>query len=261
MKKLSHEEKKLDEKHKCRPQKTMLPLQPFQTAPAAPIEEALLHWRAALDASVPRAGKMATWVLVANDEIVRRGKLPPCREGEKSFVWEIPRETPVIFDGCQKGKGRCSLNARLLFAARRQHLRVLLSSATAASAPSPMRSIGFTLGPHTLINFWTWAQRNGVSERACGMKSTGGEGCLGTLHRQNFPAQGRRLRTTNIPTNIPDFPTPVISASLTASGQARAFEREYNQFGGGRASRRYALLLAHVRNTSRPRFPRLPAGA
>lgn len=237
----------------------MLRLHPYQITHADHIEKSLRHWRVALDASDPGTGKtyvacavaarmncpvvivttkatVPSWsevasgfglnpLLVSNYETVRMGKLPQCRKVEKNFVWEIPQETLVIFDECQKCKGRSSLNAHLLIAARKQHLRVLLCSATAASDPLQMRAIGFALGLHTLINFWSWAQRNGVTETAFGMQFTGGEDCLRSLHRQIFPAKGSRLRIAD----IPNFPTSVISTSIIETGQAKAIQRVYDQ--------------------------------
>ncbi|MFI3244303.1 MAG: hypothetical protein R3Y56_08630 [Akkermansia sp.] len=62
----------------------------------------------------------------------------------------MPDNALIIFDEAQNCRGRDSLNSKMLIAARRQHHRILLCSATAASSPLEMRSIGFTLGLHML---------------------------------------------------------------------------------------------------------------
>ncbi len=236
----------------------MIALLPYQTEHAQRIEAALRQWRVALDASDPGTGKtyiacavaarlqcpvaiittkatVPNWaavargfgfspLLIANYEKVRTGRLPECRKSSGRFVWNLPQHCLVIFDECQRCKGRTSLNAQLLIAARRQHLRVLLCSATAADNPLGMRAIGYALGLHTLADFWQWAQRYGVAVGVFGMEYTGGEDCLRELHRQVFPAKGSRLRIAD----IPDFPETVIESAIIDTGKARAIQKEYD---------------------------------
>lgn len=233
-------------------------LLPYQTAHAARIEAALRQWGVALDASDPGTGKtyvacavaarlqcpvavittkatVPNWkavaqafglspVLVSNYEKVRTGRLAECRKSARRFVWNLPDGCLVIFDECQRCKGRTSLNAKLLIAARSQHLRVLLCSATAADSPLGMRAIGYALGLHTLANFWQWTQRHGVVAGVFGMEYKGGEACLRELHRQVFPAKGSRLRIED----IPDFPDTLIESSVIDTGKARAIQKEYD---------------------------------
>jgi len=236
----------------------MIALLPYQTEHAKRIEAALRQWRVALDASDPGTGKtyiacavaarlqcpvaiittkatVPNWaavaqgfelspLLIANYEKVRTGRLPECRKASGRFVWNLPQHCLVIFDECQRCKGRTSLNAQLLIAARRQHLRVLLCSATAADNPLGMRAIGYALGLHTLADFWQWAQRYGVAVGVFGMEYTGGEDCLRELHRQVFPAKGSRLRIAD----IPDFPETVIESAIIDTGKAKDIQRVYD---------------------------------
>lgn len=233
-------------------------LLPYQKEHADNIAAAVAQHRVALDASDPGTGKTyvacsvaarlgkpvviittkataPNWesvaagfgikpILVSNYEKVRIGKLPECRRSGNRYVWNVPQDALIIFDECQKCKGRTSLNAKLLIAARAQHLRILLCSATAASNPLEMRAIGFALGLHTITDFWAWAVRYGVRETPFGMKFTGGEYDLKALHEKIFPSRGSRLRIAD----IPDFPETVIESAIIDTGKARAIQKEYD---------------------------------
>lgn len=238
----------------------MLNLLPYQKNHAESIKRALTSpGRAALDASDPGTGKtyigcfcvadmgcpclivtnkatVPSWakvsegfgikpILITNYESIRRGKHPECRKTPGGYVWNLPQDCVILFDECQKCKSRTSLNAKLLIAARAQHYRILLCSATAASNPLEMYALGFALGLHHLYNFWPWAKRNGVTEGFFGMEFTGGEDCLRKLHNEIFPARGSRLRIKD----LPEFPSTVVSAEVIDTGKAKAIQREYDR--------------------------------
>ncbi len=237
----------------------MLTLLDYQKDHAESIERALLSPnRVALDASDPGTGKtyigcevaarlgiptiiltpkatVPSWekvcklaeikpLLVTNYENIRRGKLDICRKTDTGYEWHVPHETLIIFDECQKCKGRDSLNARLLIGARARHCRILLCSATAASNPLEMRALGFALGLHNLYNYWYWAKRNGVREGFFGMEFSGDEECLRQLHNAIFPLRGSRLRIAD----IPDFPETIIEPAIVETGKAKAIQDEYD---------------------------------
>ncbi len=234
-------------------------LLPFQKTHAGRIERALLQHRVAIDASDPGTGKTYTacavaamlgcpvvivtpkstipsWrnvaagfgigpLLITNYEQVRRGRLPECSKRGDRYTWNLPDDTLLIFDECQKCKGRSSQNAALLVAARRQHLRILLCSATAAENPLEMRAIGFALGLHAYHDFYTWARRNGVEDGYYGLVFRGGADVLRSLHAQIFPERGSRLRIAD----IPEFPDTVVEASVIETGKAKAIQKEYDR--------------------------------
>lgn len=233
-------------------------LLPYQQQHAEGIERALLNYRVALDASDPGTGKtyvacavaarlrcpvvivttkatLPSWekvargfgitpMLVTNYERVRMGKLPACRKQGKGYVWNVPQDALLIFDEVQKCKGRTSQNAALLVAARSQHLRVLLCSATAAENPLEMRAIGFALGLHTYFNFYHWARQNGVVDGFFGLEFRGGADVMRSLHAQIFPQRGSRLRIAD----IPEFPDTQVEAAIIETGKAKAIQREYD---------------------------------
>ena len=233
-------------------------LLPHQIKHAERIAAALSKHRVALDASDPGTGKtyvacavaarlgypvaivstkatIPSWskvaagfglqpLLVVNYEKVRRGKLPECRAVGRRFEWNLPEDTLFILDECQKCKGRDSLNAKLLIAARSQHYRILLCSATAASNPLEMRAIGFALGLHALYDFWTWAKQHGVVEGLFGLQYEGGADCLKQLHKSIFPSRGSRMRIAD----IPNFPESTVEAAVLETGKTKAIQREYD---------------------------------
>lgn len=164
-------------------------------------------------------------ILITNYESLRRGKYPECRKSGNGFVWNLPQDTTIIFDECQRCKSRTSLNAKLLIAARAQHYRLILCSATAANSPLEMYALGYALGLHQLWNFWTWARRNGVTQGFFGMEFTGGKEALRKLHNDIFPARGSRMRISE----IPDFPSSVVTAEVIDTGKAKAIQREYDR--------------------------------
>lgn len=231
---------------------------PFQTAHAAQIEHSLRSQRIALDASEPGTGKtyvacavaarlgypiviittkatVPAWMnvaegfgvkpeLVINYEKLRTGKLKQCQRIGKQFIWQVPQNALLIFDEAQNCKGQTSLNSKLLIAAKRQHLRILLCSATAASSPLEMRALGFALGLHALADFWNWCYRHGVQDGVYGAVFYGGAEYLKSIHEQIFPAKGSRLRIAD----IEDFPDSLIEAAPIETGKARAIQKIYS---------------------------------
>lgn len=236
----------------------MLTLHHYQKAHANHLADCIRQSRSAIDASDPGSGKtyvassiaaelrvpvviittkatVPNWssvaagfgvtpILVTNYEKIRLGKQAICRRSGNRYIWNVPENTLLIFDECQKCKGRTSLNGKLLIAARSQHLRILLCSATAASNPLEMRAIGYALGLHNISDFWSWAIRYGVRETAFGMKFTGDESYLKSLHERIFPAKGSRLRIAD----IPDFPETSIESVVLETGKAKTIQRIYD---------------------------------
>lgn len=234
-------------------------LLPFQNLHAQGIERALRQYGVALDASDPGSGKtyvacavaarlqvpvvivctkatIPSWqsvadgfglrpLLITNYECIRRGKLAECRKNYSGYRWEVPGNTLLIFDECQKCKGRTSQNANLLIAARRQNLKLLLCSATAATNPLEMKALGYALGLHQLYDFYPWCRRNGVVDGAFGLEFCGGTHCLRRIHAEIFPKLGSRLRIDD----IPDFPETIISAEVIETGKAKAIQKEYDR--------------------------------
>jgi len=122
----------------------------------------------------------------------------------------------VVFDEVHRAGAIKSLNSEIYVAARRQGIRTLGLSATAASGPLQMRAMGYSIGLHSLMNFYTWSRRYGCGKIeglrgwhwACGAEKK--KGYMAKLHREIFPEHGIRVRHED----IPNFPKRIVEARL-----------------------------------------------
>lgn len=236
----------------------MTSLLPFQITHTDRLETSLRLYRVAIDMSEPGTGKtycgsalcarmscpvvvvttkatVPSWrmvlekfgvkpLLVTNYEQLTRGKQAVCRKHGTYFEWLLPADALIVFDECQKCKGLKSLNSGLLIAARRQHFRILLCSATAASNPLEMKALGFALGLHALCDFYTWARRHGVVDGFFGLQFNGEPDALKRIHESIFPHKGSRMTIAN----IPSFPATMIEATPIETGKAKSIQRVYD---------------------------------
>lgn len=105
-----------------------------------------------------------------------------------------------------------SLNADMLIAARRQGIRVLGLSATAADSPLQLRALGYVLGLHGLIgddSFYRFAFRMGCRRQPFGGLYFAGDEAerrkkMGELHRLIFPSRGSRVRIADLGESFPE---------------------------------------------------------
>jgi hypothetical protein len=236
-------------------------LLPFQKAHAGRVIDALRRHQAALDASCPGVGKtyvachvaktagfqmlvvapkpvLPAWRKVAaafgtpvieitNYEQIRLGKTPYGRFDGDQFVWSVPPRTLLVFDEAQRCKSRTSQTAEMLIAAKRQGVRILLCSATAASNPLEMKALGYALGLHRVYDYWSWAFAHGVEKGRFGMEFNGNLCALKRLHERIFGpgGNGARLRIAD----IPDFPETQIIAEPVGTGKEREIQRIYDE--------------------------------
>jgi hypothetical protein len=140
------------------------------------------------------------------------------------FIWHEGVKL-LIFDEVHRAGGTDSLNADLLSAAKRQGIKTLCLSATAADSPLNFKSLGYVLGLHALIDrnggeqpgFWRWAGRMG-----CRKSPFGGLAFLGNenfrrikmaqLNTEIFPSRGIRVKISDLPPGT--FPDVQIRAEL-----------------------------------------------
>lgn len=124
----------------------------------------------------------------------------------------------VIWDECHYGSALDSLNATMIIAAKRQHLKSLFLSATVADSPLGLRAIGYALGLHTLVGpagFYPWASRRGC-RRVFGRGFTFAASeenklkVMGSLHESLFPSHGIRVNSAD----VPGFPRCQVTAEL-----------------------------------------------
>jgi Protein of unknown function (DUF2800)/Helicase conserved C-terminal domain len=80
----------------------------------------------------------------------------------KYFKWDLPPETLLVFDEVHECAGLETQQAELLCSAKRQKYSLLMLSGTLAESPLKMRAIGYAADLHRLVDFWPWAERNGL---------------------------------------------------------------------------------------------------
>lgn len=168
-----------------------------------------------------------TPLAVVNYEALKTGKTGIGRFGYGRFEWTVPSNTLVIFDEVGRCKGRKTQNCEVLIAAKRQRLKILMLSATAATDPLEMRAFGYALGLHGLHDFWPWAIANGCAKGRFGFQYMGGVRGLEKLHRIIFHERhlGSRMRIAD----VPDFPLTQVTAEAIETGYAAEIQGIYDQ--------------------------------
>ena len=166
---------------------------------------------------------------VINYESLRTGNHACLIRKKKSFMWNAPRKTLIIFDEDHKCKGRLTLNARMLYAARKGGFPTLLLGATSFASPLEMDAIGYALGLHRgYRSYVDWLVK------CCGCyKDRWGswknppqaryESVLQAIHDYIFPKRGSRMLISD----IPDFPRNNIIIDTYAVKDPEAVARAY----------------------------------
>lgn len=137
----------------------------------------------------------------------------------------------IIFDEVHRCSAIDSLNADMLIAARRQCIRILGLSATAACGPLQMRALGYALGLHGLTNFYGWSRRYGCGklEGVAGWHWLAGRDrqveFMAKLNQEILPARGVRVRVND----IPDFPKRTVDCRLFDLDEPGKVDTIYNE--------------------------------
>jgi len=118
----------------------------------------------------------------------------------------------IIFDEAHYTKGQTTINSKMLIAAYRQKIPVLLLSGTLAETPLEMKALGFVTGLHDLAGFYYWLFNNGVVKNQWNhMDFIGGARAMEKLHSQIFPKFGKPIPAGEItlpPHDIDLLPVP-----------------------------------------------------
>lgn len=149
-------------------------------------------------------------------------KTVPHKHGK--FYWHEGIKL-LIFDEVHRAGGQDSLNADMLIAAKRQGIKTIGLSATAADSPLNFKALGYLLGLHALVDrnggeqpgFWRWAARMGCRKSPFGgLKFSGNENFrrikMGELHSQIFPSRAIRVKISDLPKGT--FPDVQIRCEL-----------------------------------------------
>ena len=127
----------------------------------------------------------------------------------RTFVWKVPKNTLIVWDESQKLKNWKTKNAKTCIQATKQGYKQLFCSATNATNPMELRTVGNALklykGGQT--GWFQFLREHGCSKGFFGMEFTTDDKIrkkvLKKLHKDIFLDRGVRLRRDSIP-NFPE---------------------------------------------------------
>ena len=129
------------------------------------------------------------------------------------FVWKIPKDTLIIWDESQKLKNWKTKNSKTCMEALKQGYKMLFCSATNATNPLELRTVGTCLNLFKgATHYYSWCYEHGVVKGRFGLEFTEDmkirQKVLKKLHTDIFINRGVRLTRDT----IPDFPESEIIA-------------------------------------------------
>lgn len=156
-------------------------------------------------------------ISVTNYEQLRTGKsdsklasyVIPRGTRRKTFQWKIPKNTLIIWDESQKLKNWKTKNAKTCIAAYKQGYKQLFCSATNATNPLELRTVGtcLKLFKNGQQGWYDFLNTHGCYKGTWGMEFTSDNNLrkkvLRKLHKDIFLDRGVRLRRDTIP-NFPE---------------------------------------------------------
>lgn len=131
----------------------------------------------------------------------------------EKFIWKITKDTLIIWDESQKLKNWKTKNSKTCIEAFKQGYRMLFCSATNATNPLELRTVGTVLGLFKgSVAYYQWCYEHGVSKGRFGLEFTKDielrSKVLKKLHNDIFVNRGIRLSRDT----IPNFPQSEIIA-------------------------------------------------
>lgn len=158
---------------------------------------------------------------IINYEQIRTGKtdspyasyIENKKTHKKKFVWKIPKNTLIIWDESQKLKNWKTKNSKTCMEALKQGYKMLFCSATNATNPLELRTVGTCLKLFKTTNsYYQWCYEHGVQKGRFGLEFTNEpitqKKVLKKLHKDIFIDRGVRLTRDT----IPNFPQSEIIA-------------------------------------------------
>lgn len=127
---------------------------------------------------------------------------------KKKFTWKIPKNTLIIWDESQKLKNWKTKNSKTCMEALKQNYKMLFCSATNATNPLELRTVGTCLNLFKGANsYYQWCYEHGVQKGRFGLEFTTDttlrQKVLKKLHTDIFVNRGVRLSRDTIP-NFPE---------------------------------------------------------
>lgn len=140
-------------------------------------------------------------VFVTNYEQAKLTKFPHGRWEIKNrrYQWQLPSDALLVLDECHRCKDRTTQNAKLMIAARNQHIKTLAMSATAAKDPLDLYALGYLLELHNAADFFGFMFAHGVVRGRFAFEFRGGKPALDRLNKLIFPEHGYRATYSDIP--------------------------------------------------------------
>lgn len=146
-------------------------------------------------------------LFVLNYEKLRTGRHKfLTKRGKKTFSWNLPTDTLLIWDEAHYCKSPFTQNSAMLIASVRDGFKNLLLSATACQDPTEMRSIGYALGAHSLQkavgpkrSWFTWMAQYKCRRDVWGKWVAGPTSALKPLHEQLYATNCIRLVPDDLP--------------------------------------------------------------
>jgi len=132
---------------------------------------------------------------------------------KKKFIWKIPRNSLIVWDESQKLKNWKTKNSKTCIEALKQNYKMLFCSATNATNPLELRTVGTCLKLFKGASaYYQWCYEHGVFKGRFGLEFTTEmklrQKVLKKLHSDIFINRGVRL----IRDTIPNFPESEIIA-------------------------------------------------
>ena len=122
----------------------------------------------------------------------------------EKFIWKITRDTLIIWDESQKLKNFKTKNSKTCIEAFKQGYKMLFCSATNATNPLELRTVGTVLGLFKgSVAYYQWCYEHGVNKGRFGLEFTTDmvirAKVLKKLHNDIFINRGVRLSRDTIP--------------------------------------------------------------
>jgi superfamily II DNA or RNA helicase len=127
---------------------------------------------------------------------------------KRKFIWKIPKDTLIIWDESQKLKNWKTKNSKTCIEALKQNYKMLFCSATNATNPLELRTVGTCLKLFKgATAYYQWCYEHGVFRGRFGLEFTADmklrQKVLKKLHTDIFINRGVRLTRDTIP-NFPE---------------------------------------------------------
>ena len=124
------------------------------------------------------------------------------------FVWKLSKDTLIVWDESQKLKNWKTKNSKTCMEAMKQGYKMLFCSATNATNPLELRTVGSVLKLFKgATHYYKWCYEHGVSKGRFGLEFTTDmilrQKVLKKLHQDIFINRGVRLSRDTIP-NFPE---------------------------------------------------------